>query len=208
MTRDIPADMIEDLSLPNTGNVWMWLCEIVVPTYDTIRYAKNNQDVVYADNTFRKFNFDVGKQVLSGDGSIPRIVLRISQDISKVMETIINATEGGLGSTVKLIKVNSDFLDTSIPALEVDYDLLLAESDAEWVILTLGIPNPLTQRIPLRTQSSSMCPYATPSLFKGPRCQYAGADTSCTGTIIDCRDNKDNAENWGGDLGLDPNVSR
>lgn len=207
MTRDLPAEMNEDLSLPNTGNAWLWLCEIAVPNYTRLLYAKNTADIDYAGKPYQKHNIDIGKQSLSGDGSIPRVTLRISQDANKVLETIINDTEGGLGSTVKLIKVNSDFLDTDVAALNVDYDLLLAESDSDWVTLTLGIPNPLTQRFPLRTTSSSQCPYATPTLFKGPRCQYAGEDLTCEGTIKDCRE-KGNAENWGGDLGLDPNVTR
>lgn len=208
MTRDLPANMIEDLITPNIAGTWMWLCEFVVPNYTTKRYARNTEEITYGGENYPAFNFEVGKQVLTGDGSIPRITLRISQDAHKVMEKIINDTQGGLGSTVKIIKVNSEYLGTAIPALEVNYDLLLAESDSEWLTFVLGIPNPLSQRVPLRIYSSDSCPWATPTLFKGPRCRYVGAEPSCTGTIKDCRDNKDNAVNWGGEIGLDPNTGQ
>lgn len=208
MTRELPAAMNQDVVTPNTGGTWMWLCEIVVPNYSVIRKARNTANVEYAGNDFEAHNIDVGKQTLTGDGSIPRIVLRVSQDASKRIEKIINDTEGALGTTVKLIKVNSEFLGTAIPALEADYDMLTVESDSEWVTFTFGIPNPLTQRVPLRVVSSSSCPWATPTHFKGPRCQYVGAETSCTGQYEDCRDNKNNAIHWGGELGLNPNVTK
>lgn len=208
MTRELPAAMNQDVVTPNTGGMWMWLCEITVPNYSVIRKARNTANVEYAGETFDAHNIDVGKQTLTGDGSIPRIVLRVSQDVSKRIESIINDTQGALGTTVKLVKVNSDFLGTAIPALEADYDMLTVESDSEWVTFTFGIPNLLTQRVPLRIFSSSICQEATPVLFKGPRCKYVGAETSCTGTYEDCRDNKNNAVNWGGELGLNPNVTQ
>ena len=207
MPRDLPADMKEDLATPNTGGVWMWLCEIAVPNYSIKRRARNTERIEYAENFYEPDNIEVGQQVLTGDGSIPQITLRISQDANKVLETIINDTQGGLGTEVKLIKVNSEFLDEAIPALEADYDLLISESDSEWVTFTLGIPNSLTQRCPLRMYMSDSCPWATPTLFKGPRCQYAGEDTSCLGTLKDCRE-KDNAEYFGGEIGLDANVTQ
>lgn len=207
MTRDLPVGMNQDAVTPNTGGSWMWLCEIVVPTYSAIRRARNTKDVTYAGDIFLKCNMDVGKQTLFGDGSIPRVVLRISQDAGKTIENIINDTEGALDTTVKLIKVNSNFLDVAIPALEADYDMLIASSDSDWVTFTIGIPNLLTQQTPTRTFPSSVCDEAKPAFFKGPRCQYVGAETSCTGTYEDCRDNKNNAINWGGELGLSPNVT-
>ena len=207
MPKDLPADMKQDLTKPNTGGTWLWLCEIAVPNYTTKRFARNTENVQYGDNEYQAFNMDVGGQVLSSDGSVPQITLRISQDANRMIENIVNETQGGLGAEVKLIKVNSEFLSTPIPALEADYEVLMAESDEDWVVFTLGLPNPLTQRVPLRSYSSSICPYATPTLFKGPECGYTGSDTTCTGTLEDCR-NKGNAERWGGFIGLDPNVTR
>lgn len=69
---------------------------------------------------------------------------------------------------------------------------------------SLGKLNPLTQKMFLEISSSKICPWATPIRFKGSKCQYTGAATSCTGTIEDCRDNKDNAIHWGAELGLTP----
>jgi len=204
---DIPFFMQEDLIDPYSGGAWLWLVEIVVAGQTTQRIARNTENIVYDGDTFDRFNFDVSPQMFSSEGDIPRVTLRVFQDINRRVEDIINNAEGALGGQIKLIRVNEKFLDTPVRALEYDYDNLASQSDTEWVVFTLGMPNPLTQRIPLDTYNSSICSQATPTLFKGSRCQYAGDDISCTGTYNDCR-GKDNAEHWGGELGLDPNVMR
>lgn len=204
---NIPPFMHKDLIDPYSGGAWIWLCEIAMPGQATRRLARNTEDVTYDSNLFDKFNLQIGEQMFSGDGSIPRVTLRVFQDANRVIENMVNETEGALGANVKLIRVNEKFLNTPVSALEADYDSLASESDTEWVTFTLGIPNPLTQRFPLRIYSSSMCPWATPTLFKGPDCQYTGPDGTCTGTYEDCY-LKGNAVNWGAELGLDPNVVR
>ncbi len=202
----IPPFMEKDLIDPFASGAWLRLVEIVVPTQDAVYIARNTEDVHYDGHDFEKFNLQISEQMFSSDGSIPRVTLRTFQDISRKIENIINATEGALGGAVKLIKVNEKFLTSPVEALEADYDLLASESDSEWCTFTLGMPNLLTQRFPLRDYSSSMCPWTPPPLFKGPECQYVGEDSTCTGTYDDCYTNKDNAEHWGGELGLSPSV--
>lgn len=204
---EISPEIERDLIKPYSGGAWLWLCEFAMPGQVTRRIAKNTDDVPYDGEVFQKFNMQVGEQMFSGDGSIPRVTLRIFQDANRVISDIVEETEGALGANVKLIRVNEKFLETPVTALEADYDNLASESDTEWLTFTLGVPNPLTQRFPLRIFSSSSCPWATPTLFKGARCQYAGPDGTCTGTYDDCY-TKGNAENWGAELGLDPNVVR
>jgi len=204
---DIPPFMEKDLIDPWASGAWLWLVEIAVPAKDTVRIARNTADVRYGGIDYEKFNLQIGEQVFSGDGSIPRVTLRTFQDPTREIETIINETEGALGATVKLIRVNEKFLDVPVNALEADYDLLASESDSEWCTVTLGIPNPLTQRFPLEDFSSSVCPWTSPALFKGPKCQYDGDDPTCTGTYEDCYV-KGNAARWGGELGLSPSVTK
>lgn len=205
MTIELPADVEHDSIRPNTGGAWLWLCEIAVPLEAVERFARNTEDITYAGNLYPKANMDIGEQIFSSDGSIPQVTLQIFQDINGKIEEVVQKIQDALGTQVKLIKANSRFLDDAIPALEADYEALAAESDSEWATFTLGIPNPLTQRIPLRIFSSSSCPWATPSLFRGPECQYSGDDHSCTGTFQDCKE-KGNAAHWGGELGLDPSL--
>jgi len=199
--------MERDLIDPYTGGAWLWLCELTLPGYPIIRLARNTEDIVYGGYTFTAHNFDPGLPVSSGDGSVPQTLLRIAQDSDRTIESIIDANEGASDGTIKLIRAHEDYFDIVILELEFNYHILSSESDTEWVYFTLGIPNPLLKRFPLRLHSSKVCPYSVPALFKGIECQYAGADTTCTGILSDCR-TKGNAAHWGGEVGLDPNVSR
>jgi phage-related protein len=207
MPKTLPAGMKEDLILPNSGGAWMWLCEIVVPTKTTQYIARNTEDVTYAGQVYTKGNIDINGQVFNSDGSLPRVVIKVAHDLNRTIEQIVDETQGALGATVTLIKVGEKFLSAAVPALEIDYSSIAAESDAESVTFTLGIPNPMTQKIPLRTYSSTQCPYATVSLFKGVECQYVGGDTTCTGTYSDCK-GKGNQVHWGGEKGLTPKGMR
>jgi len=207
--KTIPPFMHKDLIDPyGTMGAWLWLAEIVVPTQTTQRIARNTADVIYGGITFNKSNFDPpGRIPLTGDGSIPRIQLRVAQDGTGTLEDIVNATKGGKNGTVKLIRTCEKYFEMPVSELERTYDILTAGSDSMWVTFSLGIPNPLTQRIPLWSYSSKVCPLATPSLYKGPRCQCVHADAVCTGLLGDCR-TKGNAVHWGAEIGLDPNAVR
>ena len=204
---NIPSFMHKDLIDPYSGGAWLWLCEINISGYAVQRIAKNTEDVVYDGTTFTKGNFDGGQQSLSGDGSIPRDILRVAQDRDKTLENIVNESKGGDDGQVKIIRTCEKFLEYSVGALEAEYDILTAGSDVEWVTFVLGMPNPFVQRIPLWLYSSKLCPLATPTLFKGVRCQYAGVDPTCTGLLEDCH-TKGNTIHWGAEIGLDPNAVR
>lgn len=205
MALTLPTDLKRTLLKDNAKGTWLWAFEIVIPGQTTQRFVDNLENITYDSDEYEKHPVKVGQQELNSEGSLPRIVLQVS-NINRTIEDIINDSEGAVGGTVKIIKINDEFLDTAIPALEFDYDALSADSDSDWVVLTLGVPNLLTQRFPIDNYSSSLCSEASPSRFKGPKCKYAGGDTTCTGTLEDCIE-KSNKENWGSEIGLDPDVA-
>ena len=204
---EIPPEMLLAIVDPYSGGAWLWLVEINITGYDPIRYAKNTEDIIYRGVLFTRNNFEVGLDALTGDGSIPRYGLVIAQDSAYTLEDKINATEGACSGTVIIIRTHEDFLDSYITELEQTIRILVANSDTEWITFQLGMPNPLMQKIPLRRYTSKKCPYAMPSLFKGPECQYAGVDATCLGRYEDCHD-KSNQVHWGSELGLDPAAGR
>lgn len=203
----LPPFMERDLIDPYSGGAWLWLAQITIPGYSARRIARNTEDIVYGGILFKKGNFDPGKQSLAGDASVPRVQLRVAQECDRTLEDIVNATKGGENGTVTLIRTCEKYLESPVGNLEATYDILTAGSDPEWITFLLGMPNPLLQRIPLWSYSSKVCPLATLSLFKGPRCQYVGLDTVCTGLFEACYA-KGNAEHWGAEIGLDPNAVR
>jgi len=206
-TDVMPPELHASLIDPYVGGAWIWLVEITIPGYATLYYAKNTEDVIYAGQTYTANNFIPGLASLTGDGSVPRIGLVVAQDGTYVLEDEINATEGGGGGTVKIIRTYENFFDIRVAELEQEVNILVGDSDANDIVFQLGSPNPLLKKIPLRRNSSKKCPYSTPSLFKGPECQYAGEDATCGGFYEDCHD-KGNAGNFGAEIGLDPNAMK
>jgi len=203
----IPPFMEKDLIDPYSGGAWLWLAEITIPGQAVQRLARNTEDVTYDGNLFERFNLQIGKQKYSSDGSVPRVTLQVRQDRDRRLEKAIDEAETMLGAHVKLIRVNEKFLDTPVLELEADFAIINTVSEAEWVTFILGMPSPLLRKIPIRIGSSKQCPYAAPGLFKGPECQYAGPDSTCTGLLEDCI-TKGNEVHWGGEVGLDPNALR
>ncbi len=200
--EDLTPQLQWDRIRPNAGGKWLWICKFTVASHPTQRYARNTEDVTYNAEVYEKMPMEVGGQAKSGEGSIPEVTLQVSA-LNEAMYQIITATQGAVGSDVALTKVNTEATSSSIPALEADYELLASQVDDEWITFTLGVPNPMNQRYPLRDYSSSVCPWAHPTLFKGVHCKYAGGDSSCDGTLEDCI-TKSNATNWGGKIGMDP----
>ena len=201
MAVTLPSSFKESLIDPLDKNVWLWLVQLAIPSESTQYVVGNNENVTYDGQLYSADNIEVGARNINSEGNIPTITLRTTALNSTIYE-LVQRSSGASGADVKLIKVNNAFLATSIPALEADFENLVSRSDEEWIYFTLGVPNPMLKRIPLRDYSSSICPYATPTLFKKSRCRYAGADTTCTGTYEDCL-SKGNQTSWGGFIGLD-----
>lgn len=207
MPKDIPSDHQRDIIDPFSGTAWFYLVEIVVPGFDTVRLARNTVNVTYDGDVYTKYNFDVSEQVISSDGSVPRTSIVFAQEDDRTIEDLTNESEGCENGTVKVIKVCSDFLDASVPALEMNYEILGTDSTEEQVVYTLGPPNYLSRKVPLRIYTVEPCPWSEDDLFGGVECGYAGEDSSCVGTYTACVA-KGNEVNFGGDLGLDPNGLR
>ena len=203
----IPPFILASLLDPYSGEAWLWLAEIVVPGYDVVRVARNTANVMYGTDLFSKGNFGIDKQSLSGDGTIPRLAFYVSHDELHNLEAIMNASKGMENGYVKLIRTCEKFLETPVQNFEALYSILMAGSDNERIAFSLGIPNPLTQKIPRDLYSYTVCPLATPSLFKGVYCRYTGSDTVCTGLLEDCY-TKGNTQHWGAEVGLDPSSIR
>lgn len=203
----IPPEMHAAIIDPYSGGAWLWLIEIKIPGYELIYLARNPVDITYADLLYSANNLNIGIAPLSGDGSVPRTLVKVVQDGDYTLEDKINATQGAEGGYIKIIRAHEDFLDKFVVELEDIVRTLTADSDTNQVVFRLGIPDPLIRKVPLRRYSSKVCPYALPGLFGGPECQYAGEDGTCTGKYTDCY-TKGNEVNFGADLGLDPNTAR
>ena len=197
--KTIPAALILEKNKIATSSVLMILAEITFndDASTVVRLARNNEDITFEGNVYTAFPFEIDT-INFEKGRIPSIALRVS-NVSRLVQTYLEDTDGAVGSTVRLIVVNSTDYTSDLSDLELTYNIVDSSADAKWVSFTLGMPSPLNKRFPLYKYIANHCNWA--ANFKGVECQYAGAETTCTGTLTRCRE-LSNSEHFGGFIGL------
>ncbi len=186
-----------------TKSAWILLAEITLPDTTVLRFARNNEDVIYNGYTWYKLPFEIDPIESQIQGKIPLINIRLS-NVTRVVQTYLEAQKGGVGASVKLTVVNSDHLidvtSSEYSVLDLTFSVLGTVADSKWVTFTLGVPNPLNKLFPLHRYVANHCNWV--SRFKGAECGYSGVLTTCKGTLADCRD-RSNSDRYGGFIGLD-----
>ena len=204
MALTLPSVLVVEKNQIATGSAWILLVEITLPDEVTIlRFARNNENVVFDGETYYQFPFEIDPIDNQSRGQIPQVNLKIS-NVTRTLQTYLEQFEGGIGSTVRLIVINSAHLDDVTPAeyaeLELNFEVVGAEADANYATFTLGVPNPLSKLFPLHRFIANHCNWA--SRFKGAECGYVGVATTCDGTLTNCRI-LNNSARFGGFIGLD-----
>lgn len=123
--------------------------------------------------TYTAFPFEIEPTKQTSKGEIPTLTVRVS-NITRLIQPYLEALSGGIGSTVKIIVVNSAHLSEDYTELEMTFDVLACHTSVEWVTFTLGAPNPLRQRLPLYRYLALHCRWT----YKLEECGYVGKTIS------------------------------
>lgn len=212
MPLSLPSVLVIEKNQMATSSAWLLLVEITLTDGITIlRFARNNADVVFDGDTYYRLPFEIDPIDNQSRGQIPTINLRLS-NVTRTIQGYLEQFEGGIGSTVRLIVVNSahllDVTPTQYAELELNFEVVGAESSAQWATFTLGVPNPLSKLFPLHRYIANHCNWV--SRFKGVECGYVShlvgglpvIATTCDGTLSNCRI-LNNSARFGGFIGLD-----
>jgi len=201
--RDIPANLIIEKNKLQSKAAWLILLKITLNNSEgtELRFVRNFENVDFNDGsgsgsqTYTAFPFEIEPTKNTSKGQIHTVTLRVS-NITKLLEPYLEDLDGAIGSTVKITVVNSDRLTEDYSELELSYDVIECYSTAEWVVFTLGAPNPLRQRFPLHKFLALHCSYKYNDVYDGdgPRCQYAGKNitgiTKASNAKISCADHE------------------
>jgi phage-related protein len=153
---------------------------------------------VFGGNTYTAFPIEIDTSTWTSKGDIPTLGIRVS-NIANTFNQIVREYNAGVGGTVKLTIVSSEYLSENYAELEREFTILSASVDNYWVSWQLGSANPLRQRFPLYTYMAHYCNWV--QNFKGAECKYSGPNTTCNGTWQQCQDYS-NTSNFGGFPGL------
>ena len=175
---------------------WLLLLALVLPDTTVLRLARNTDDVVFGGNTYTAFAFDIGDTSSGGDGKIQGVSLKVANP-GRALQPYLEANDGLIGCALTLMVVHADNLASDYTELTLAYEVLNAVSAEDWINFTLGAENPLRRRFPLQVA----IPYSCNWIFKGVECAYAGADTACKRTLLDCQ-SKSNSARFGGRPGI------
>lgn len=162
------------------------LLEIKLITGEYVRLVRNTEDITWRGYTWIAFNFTIDTVQEDSKGEIPVVTIKVS-NVAKSLEYYLQNGHGGIGSTVKLIVVNSKLLNEDQAMVEEEFEINDAKSDEIWVTFGLGPGYPIYARRPLERVMKNFCQYD----YCGIRCglpesiktQYP----TCNRTITDCR---------------------
>lgn len=206
---DLPANLVAEKNKIHGSGAWVLLLEITLTDTENsagatvLRICNNNEDITFEGNVYTKFNFQVSIIESNIEGEIPTVNLQVS-NITKLLQPYLNSLDGGLGSTVKMILVNSDYLADDYSELEMTFTVIGCEASNYWVNWTLGMINPYRSRFPQYRYLAKHCSWEFTggvSVGVNVECGYIGVFTTCNHTLEDCV-LRNNTANYGGNLGM------
>lgn len=163
----LPTDIINEKNRTASPYAWLVLLEITLTDDTIIRLVRNDEDVTFESNVYTAFNFQLEPTVQNSKGQIPTLTLRVS-NVTFLIQSKLQTLNGAIGSTVRMIVVNSNLLASNVFDLEMNFEVLAASSSNQWVEFELGSPSPLRQRFPLNKYSALGCQWR----FEEIECDY------------------------------------
>ena len=195
-----------------SNEAWLILLDITMPDTSTIKVVSNSENIWWPGtslpgNLYTAMPFELGEVSDTSKTEVPSISLRLP-NATRFLEPYLDAQDGLVDSSVDIKIVNSIHVLTPTRALgaysvtaeiELNYDIVGSSSDSMWVDFVLGAASPFNKRFPRNRIYRNICRYRE---FKGDRCQYVGAETTCDRALDTCRSTYDNAEFFGGCPGV------
>jgi len=163
----LPTNIINEKNKTASPYAWLVLLEITLTDSTIIRLVRNDEDITFESNVYTAFNFQLEPTIQNSKGQIPTITLKIS-NVTFLIQSKLQELNGAIGSTVRMIVVNSNLLAADVSDLEMNFEVLAAASTNLWAEFQLGSPSPLRQRFPLNKYSALGCQWR----FEEIECDY------------------------------------
>jgi phage-related protein len=174
--KHLNLSTVVDKNKITSDKAFVVLFKVIVRDYqenviDTLRFAKNSENVIFQGDVFQAANFDLKVEI--EDQKEPSISIT-AQDTTKTLSTYIDLYDGLVKSDVTLFVVHEDSLDG--PA-EVEESFVVIDSSVQEYVVTmnLGVQSAVSSRFPNFRQFRNRCAWK----YKGERCKYVGAMPTC-----------------------------
>lgn len=202
MSAELSSVAIEEKNKIAATSVFFSALEITIPGMaDTVKVCDLDEEVTWNGSTWQPFPMKV-EDVVENAGEVPSLVIKVS-NVNRAFESYLQQYDayckanGYSPIKVKLYALNSKALHLTTYEAMWTFNLEKPASDAEWVTFTLGAGNPFTRRFPQNRILKNHCRFK----FKSAMCGYNGSQTTCSKTLVRCRQ-LSNSARFGGFPGV------
>ena len=169
--KSIPLALRQAKNQLGSTSPWLFLIDINIVGGTVFNLVANNEDISFQGRTYSAFPFTVQLPKSENKGQIPTIKIQVS-NVMRVIQAALETTNGGIGSTVTLYVVNAALLSEDYSELTMNFEVISAECNAEWITFNLGLPNPLRRRFPLYRYLALSCRWT----FNSPAVRASGSN--------------------------------
>ena len=151
--KTYPDNLISEKNKVSTTSAWLVLLEITLTDSENsggptiFRLVSNNEDITFDGYVWTHFPFRMSILSENSDGEIENVKLEVS-NVSRLLTPYLRDLDGGLQSEVKVIVVNSAYLNEDYASTEYYFTVQGCKTSAYMVTWSLGMPSPLNQRFP------------------------------------------------------------
>jgi lambda family phage minor tail protein L len=202
----IDSFLMAEKNLLATGAQWVWLYEIEVPTDPATRYrfVGTPEQVTFRGNVYYPFPITHTVMRATESGDLPSLTVTVS-NVSREIIATLEAHQGLIGQSARIILTNMEALTTGKPIIEQDFRVMTMTATEEACAAQLGdislyetfFPGQRMMRNFCRHQyRSAACGYSVPTShanylstcdksLDGPNgCQVHGASETAAGTAV------------------------
>tara|TARA_Y100000310_G_scaffold336739_1_gene422112 strand:- start:20565 stop:21254 length:690 start_codon:yes stop_codon:yes gene_type:complete len=166
----VDAFFMAEKNLLATGNQWIWLYEIEVPTEPITRYrfVRTQEQVTFRSNVYYPFpiTHTVMRDTESGD--LPSITLTVSNVSREVLGTL-ESYQGLIGQPVRILLTNMGALLTDNAIIEHDFRILTMTATEEACAAQLGDISMYESYFPRQRMMRQFCRHQ----YRTAPCGYA-----------------------------------
>lgn len=206
MSRDLNASMISEKDLlESQGMLTLYRVQVSASPILYEHWSGYNQDIDYFDvGTASPITYTAAPitrgEIDEDDGTkIPTLLINIGA-VDQVITAYIESADAFRRNRVDVITVPYDQLsNASSNITDIFYcDGAALDGDSETATFTLTTKGAVADvTVPLRAMRRDQCAWK----YKGTECKYAGGDSKCKHTKVDCA-SKDNLLNFGAFPGI------
>ena len=207
MTLPASANSLKNSLEPGA---WFWRFDILLPDGVTyFRCVDNTQTVTVNGVDYVPCPVKISEiENASGGGEVPNPNIQLTNlEITDIIKDYLADYSGLRGSVLTMTRVIAEEPNLDMSNTAQVYDVLNYGRGAAGIILYLGSERLQSQPIPWTQYDPYMCPFPKTSGYKGPECKAVAVQTTCSGSYDDCRD-RNNAVNYGGEVGLNDSATR